>query len=456
LGVEGVRYMIADGGRVSFKFSWGAPSCVPATVFETSGAQLGIDEIETLFKTKDVCFLSEVMNVPGVLNDDPEVIGKINLAKSYSKVVDGHAPSLGGKDLAKYISYGISTDHECITESEALEKLQLGMKVLIREGSAAKNFNDLISVAKVYPDECMFCSDDKHPDDLRLGHINTMVKKAVRYGLDVMDALRIATLNPVNHYNLDIGLLREGDPADFLVIDNLFDFTILKTFINGSLVAENGNTLIKAQSKKIVNNFKAKEKGTDEFSIIHKNGKVNIIRVIDGQLITERSQEEPKAVKGFLASDPDRDILKIAVINRYGDRIPSIAFVQNFGLKSGAIGSSVAHDSHNIVAVGVDDNDLCKVVNLIIKNKGGIGAVCGDREMILPLPIAGIMSNLSSKEVAQRYTDIDMFAKELGSSLRSPFMTLSFMALLVIPEIKLSDKGLFDGKNFSFIDLYSC
>jgi len=249
LGVEGVRYMIADGGRVSFKFSWGAPSCVPATVFETSGAQLGIDEIETLFKTKDVCFLSEVMNVPGVLNDDPEVIGKINLAKSYSKVVDGHAPSLGGKDLAKYISYGISTDHECITESEALEKLQLGMKVLIREGSAAKNFNDLISVAKVYPDDCMFCSDDKHPDDLRLGHINTMVKKAVRYGLDVMDALRIATLNPVNHYNLDIGLLREGDPADFLVIDNLFDFTILKTFINGSLVAENGNTLIKAQSK---------------------------------------------------------------------------------------------------------------------------------------------------------------------------------------------------------------
>jgi len=456
LGVEGVRYMIADGGRVSFKFSWGAPSCVPATVFETSGAQLGIDEIETLFKTKDVCFLSEVMNVPGVLNDDPEVIGKINLAKSYSKVVDGHAPSLGGKDLAKYISYGISTDHECITESEALEKLQLGMKVLIREGSAAKNFNDLISVAKVYPDECMFCSDDKHPDDLRLGHINTMVKKAVRYGLDVMDALRIATLNPVKHYNLDVGLLRHGDPADFLVIDNLFDFTILKTFINGSLVAENGNTLIKAQSKKIVNNFKAKEKGTDEFSIIHKNGKVNIIRVIDGQLITERSQEEPKAVKGFLASDPDRDILKIAVINRYGDRIPSIAFVQNFGLKSGAIGSSVAHDSHNIVAVGVDDNDLCKVVNLIIKNKGGIGAVCGDREMILPLPIAGIMSNLSSKEVAQRYTDIDMFAKELGSSLRSPFMTLSFMALLVIPEIKLSDKGLFDGKNFSFIDLYSC
>ncbi len=456
LGVEGVRYMIADGGRVSFKFSWGAPSCVPATAFETSGAQLGIDEIETLFKTKDVCFLSEVMNVPGVLNDDPEVIGKINLAKSYSKVVDGHAPSLGGKDLAKYISYGISTDHECITESEALEKLQLGMKVLIREGSAAKNFNDLISVAKVYPDECMFCSDDKHPDDLRLGHINTMVKKAVRYGLDVMDALRIATLNPVKHYNLDVGLLRHGDPADFLVIDNLFDFTILKTFINGSLVAENGNTLIKAQSKKIVNNFKAKEKGTDEFSIIHKNGKVNIIRVIDGQLITERSQEEPKAVKGFLASDPDRDILKIAVINRYGDRIPSIAFVQNFGLKSGAIGSSVAHDSHNIVAVGVDDNDLCKVVNLIIKNKGGIGAVCGDREMILPLPIAGIMSNLSSKEVAQRYTDIDMFAKELGSSLRSPFMTLSFMALLVIPEIKLSDKGLFDGKNFSFIDLYSC
>lgn len=455
LGVDGVRYMIDNGGRVPFKFSWGAPSCVPATAFETAGGQLGIDEIESLFKAKDVCFLSEVMNVPGVLNDDPEVIGKINIARSYKKVVDGHAPGLSGKDLAKYISCGISTDHECILESEALEKLKLGMKILIREGSAAKNFNDLISVAKVYPDDCMFCSDDKHPDDLRLGHINAMIKKAVRYGLDVMDVLRIATLNPIEHYSLDVGLLREGDPADFLVIDNLFDFTILKTFINGDLVAENGNTLIKTQNKKIVNNFKAKEKSIDEFSLKHKNGKVNVIRAIDGQLITERLQEEPEIVNGVLVSDPDRDILKIVVINRYQDRPPSIAFVRNFGLKEGAIGSSVAHDSHNIVAVGIDDNDLCKVVNLIIKNKGGISTVCGDREMILPLPIAGIMSDLSSEEVAQRYTDLDMFAKELGSSLRSPFMTLSFMALLVIPDIKLSDRGLFDGKNFKFIDLYS-
>jgi len=456
LGVEGVRYMIDDGGRVPFKFSWGVPSCVPATAYETSGAKLGIAEVETLLKTKDGHFLSEVMNVPGVLNDDPEVIGKINIARSYKKVVDGHAPNLGGKELEKYISYGISTDHECLTESEALEKLQLGMKVLIREGSAAKNFNDLISVAKVYPNDCMFCSDDKHPDDLRLGHINAMIKKAVRYGLEVMDVLRIATLNPIKHYNLDVGLLREGDPADFLVIDNLFDFNILKTFINGDLVAENGTALIKAQSKKIVNNFNVREKDIDEFSLKNKNREVNVIRAIDGQLITERLQEEPKVVKGFLVSDPDRDILKIAVIDRYEDRPPSIAFVKNFGLKEGAIGSSVAHDSHNIVAVGVDDNDLCEVINLIIKNRGGIGAVCGEREKILPLPIAGIMSDLSSEEVAQRYTDIDMFAKELGSALRSPFMTLSFMALLVIPEIKLSDKGLFDGKNFSFIDLYSC
>jgi len=348
-----------------------------------------------------------------------------------------------------------STDHECISESEALEKIRSGMKIQIREGSAAKNFNDLIPIARDNSDVCMFCSDDKHPNDLRLGHINLMVKRAVHYGLDVMDVLRIATLNPVRHYNVSVGLLQPGDPADFLVIDNLYNFKILKTFINGRLVAEGGKTLIKEQNKKIVNNFNIKEKNIHDFSLKKKRGKVNVIGAIDGQLVTERLLEEPRVVKDYLLSDPERDIVKIAVINRYQEMTPSIGFVKNFGLKRGAIGSSVAHDSHNIVVVGVDDNDICKAVNLIVKNKGGISAVYGNREMIVPLPVAGIISDLNCDEVSQRYTELDRFAKELGSSLRAPFMTLSFMALLVIPEIKLSDRGLFDGRNFDFMDLYS-
>ena len=455
LGINGVRYMIEDGAHVPFKFSWGAPSCVPATAYETSGAEIGVDQVEDLLKMEDVHFLSEVMNVPGVLNNDPEVIAKINLAHFYNKVIDGHAPNLRGKELEKYISYGISTDHECISESEALEKIRSGMKIQIREGSAAKNFNDLIPIVRDNSDVCMFCSDDKHPNDLRSGHINRMVKRAVHYGLDVMDVLRIATLNPVRHYNVSVGLLQPGDPADFLVIDNLYNFKILKTFINGRLVAEGGKTLIKEQNKKIVNNFNSKEKNIHDFSLKKKRGKVNVIGVIDGQLVTERLLEEPRVVKDYLLSDPERDIVKIAVINRYQEMTPSIGFVKNFGLKRGAIGSSVAHDSHNIVVVGVDDNDICKAVNLVIKNKGGISAACGNREMILPLPVAGIISDLSCKEVSQRYTELDRFAKELGSSLMAPFMTLSFMSLLVIPEIKLSDRGLFDGRKFDFMDLYS-
>ena len=455
LGMDGVRYMIEDGAHVPFKFFWGAPSCVPATAYETSGAEIGVDQVEDLLRMEDINFLSEVMNVPGVLNNDPEVIAKINLAQSYNKVIDGHAPNLGGEELEKYISYGISTDHECLSESEALEKIQSGMKIQIREGSAAKNFNDLISVARDHSDVCMFCSDDKHPDDLRAGHINLLVKRAVHYGLDVMDVLRIATLNPVRHYNLSVGLLQPGDPADFLVIDNLSNFKILKTFISGRLVAEGGKTLIKEQDKKIVNNFNVKEKNIHDFALKRKRGKINIIGAIDGQLVTERLLEEPRVVKDYLISDPERDILKIAVINRYQEMPPSIGFVKNFGLKRGAIGSSVAHDSHNIIVLGVDDNDICKAVNLIIKNKGGISAACGNREMILTLPVAGIISDLSCKEVSQRYIELDGFAKELGSSLRAPFMTLSFMALLVIPEIKLSDRGLFDGRKFDFMDLYS-
>ena len=455
MGVDGVRYMVDDGTSVPFKFFWGAPSCVPATAFETSGWRIDADQVKALFEKESVGFLSEVMNVPGVLQGDHDLLAKINLAKSFNKVIDGHAPGLRGKELEKYISSGISTDHECFSKSEALEKIRFGMKIQIREGSAAKNFDALIPIAKKHANKCMFCSDDKHPEDLMVGHINKMVKRAINYGVDTIDVLRIASLNPIRHYGLDVGLLQAGDPADFLVIDNLKDLNILKTFINGRLVAKDGKTLIEESRKRIVNNFNTKAKRVHDVAIKDQNRKINIIEAVDGELITNQILDEVKVVNGYIVSGPEGDILKIVVINRYKDSAPSIGFVKNFGLKKGAIGSSIAHDSHNIISVGVDDMDICRAVNIIIKNKGGLSAVCGDTGKVLPLPVAGIMSDLNYIEVSKRYIELDRFAKELGSQLKAPFMTLSFMGLLVIPEIKLSDKGLFDVSKFEFMDLFA-
>ena len=455
MGVAGVRYMIKDAALVPFKFFWGAPSCVPATDKETSGARIGVKEVRSLLAMDEVACLSEVMNVPGVLQNDPDLWAKLNLARLSQKPIDGHAPGLGGEALAQYISSGISTDHEAYTREEALEKIQLGMKIQIREGSAARNLDELIPIAKQNADSCMFCSDDMHPDDLLAGHINLMVKRAIESGVDHMDTLRMASLNPIRHYRLDIGLLREGDPADFLVIDNFSSMTILKTVTNGMLVAHGGRTLIEESKKGIINNFNIREKSVHEFALKNRGGRVHVIAALDGQLVTNHMLEKPKVADGFLVSDTDRDLLKITVVNRYVDSPPAIGLVKNFGLKRGGIASSVAHDSHNIIAVGVEDVDICRAVNNIIRGKGGISAVCGDREEFLPLPVGGIMSDLSFGEVAKRYTDLDRFAKALGSQLRAPFMTLSFMALLVIPEIKLGDKGLFDVRRFEFMDLFA-
>jgi len=455
MGIDGIRYMITDGNSVPFKFYWGASSCVPATSYETAGARIDTDEVQALLKIDNVRCLSEMMNFPGVLGDDPTVMAKIDLAKLHKKVIDGHAPGLSGKELEKYISSGISTDHECFSKSEALEKIRFGMKIQIREGSAAKNFDALIPIAKKHPNTCMFCSDDKHPEDLVVGHINAMVKKAIHYGVDTIDVLRMASLNPIRHYGLDVGLLQIGDPADFLVIDNLRDLTILKTFINGRLVAKDGKTLIKESSKRIVNNFNTTEKEVNDFAIKNQNRNIHIIEAIDGELITNKILDKAKVINNYIVSDTRRDILKIVVINRYKDLSPSIGFVKNFGLKKGAIGSSIAHDSHNIISVGVNDIDICRAVNIIIKNRGGLSAVGGETEKVLPLPIAGIMSDLNYLEVSKKYIEMDRFVKELGSQLKAPFMTLSFMALLVIPEIKLSDKGLFDVSKFEFMDLFA-
>ncbi len=452
-GMKGVDFMIENGKQVPFKFYFGAPSCVPATVFETAGAALNAVQVDTLLAKDEINYLSEMMNFPGVLHHDEEVEAKINSAKIYNKPVDGHAPGLRGEAAKKYIEAGISTDHECFTKEEGLDKLQYGMKILIREGSAAKNFEALIDLLNDYEDDIMFCSDDKHPDSLVKGHINELCKRAVAKGIDIFKVLKAACINPVSHYNMNVGLLKAGDDADFIVVKDLENFHVISTYINGMLVAENGSSKIAATKSILINNFNCKNKSVLDFNFKIKDNtsKLIAIEALDGQLITNKLTFNPKIVNDLYVSDIDNDILKMVVINRYKEAPVSMAFVKNFGLKKGAIASSVAHDSHNIIAVGADDESLCRAVNLIIEKKGGIS--CADAAMasfdkILPLPVAGLMSNDDGYKVAKKYTELDNAARKLGSKLSAPFMTLSFMALLVIPHVKLSDLGLFDGDDF--------
>ncbi len=455
LGTDGVRFMINNGKLVPFRFFFGAPSCVPATAFETSGASIGVDEIEDLLQSDDVLYLSEMMNFPGVLNGDPEVMQKLALAQKYGKPVDGHAPGLRGPAAERYIRAGISTDHECFTKQEAVEKIGYGMKILIREGSAAKNFDALSDLIDEYPDSVMLCSDDRHPDDLMEGHIDGIVRRAIAKGCDIMNVLRSCTLNPVKHYSLPAGLLRKGDPADLIIVDDLENFRVRSTFINGVKVAENGKSLIKEQPVKPVNVFHASRVKTDSIRVKAAGRMLRIIGATDGQLITKEILAEPLVKDGNAISDTDRDILKIVVKDRYHDAPPAVAFIHGLGLKEAAIASSVAHDSHNIICAGTDDELISEAINSLIRAKGGIALVTPRVTRVLPLPFGGIMSADNGYEVAQEFTSISESARKAGSPLQAPFMTLSFMALLVIPELKLSDRGLFDGNNFRFTENFA-
>lgn len=455
-GMEGVEFMIDNGNTVPFKFNFGAPSCVPATIFETAGAELNHDDVKKLLERPEIKYLSEMMNFPGVLYKDEEVLKKIAAAHELGKPVDGHAPGLRGDAVQQYIDAGIYTDHECFTAEEALDKLQRGMKILIREGSAAKNFEALIDLLNDWPEMMMFCSDDKHPDSLVESHINELCARAVAEGIDIFNVLQAACINPVLHYKLDVGTLKVGDFADFIVAEDLTTFKIKQTYIDGILLAEGGKVVgdwVKhIADRESVNQFSCSLKNEKDF-IYPFSGQTEIpvIEALDGQLITKKLFHKPKVDNGNIISDLENDILKMVVVNRYHDAPIAVSFVKNFGLKNGAIASSVAHDSHNIIAVGIDDRSICEAVNLIIKETGGVAALGSGKEEILPLPVAGLMSNHNGYEVAERYTSIDKFAKELGSTLIAPFMTLSFMALLVIPHLKLSDKGLFDGDEFKFL-----
>jgi adenine deaminase len=445
--------MIQNGKQVPFHFFFGAPSCVPATEFETAGAAIRSDEVEKLLSNPDIYYLSEMMNFPGVLFKDEEVLKKIAAAHKFGKPVDGHAPGLRGAQAKQYIEAGISTDHECFTKEEALDKLKYGMKILIREGSAAKNFEALYELIDEYASMTMLCSDDKHPDSLLEGHINKLCARAVAKGMDVFNVLRAACVNPVHHYKLPTGLLKVGDPANFIVVKDLTTFDVAQTYINGALVAENGQSYIKAVLADAINQFDAApitEKDIQIEAALYpsKDNLIPVIEAIDEQLITNCLWETPSIEAGYLKSNIERDILKIVVYNRYHKTAPKVAFIKNFGFKHGAIASTVAHDSHNIIAVGVNDTEIVNAINLVIKEKGGISCVKDGVDKVLGLPVAGLMSLEDPYEVATQYTAIDKMAKSLGSKLGAPFMTLSFMALLVIPHLKLSDKGLFDGDQF--------
>ena len=452
-GLEGVHYMINNGKKVPFHFFFGAPSCVPATEFETAGATIRSEAVAELLASKDIYYLSEMMNFPGVLYKDEEVMKKIAAAHQAGKPVDGHAPGLRGEEAKKYIEAGISTDHECFTLEEALDKLEHGMKILIREGSAAKNFEALYELLDDHPNHTMLCSDDKHPDSLLEGHINVLCARAVAKGIDQFNVLKAACINPVKHYQLPTGLFQVGDPANFIVVKDLIEFKVLQTYINGNKVAENGESLIPMIQEKSINQFNALPLSENDLKIHtstypNQEGRIPVIEAIDGQLITNCLWELASIKGNEINADAGKDILKIVVYNRYHAAAPKMAFIKNFGFRSGAIASTVAHDSHNIIAVGVSDQEIVSAINAVIQAQGGISCVQDEKIKILGLPVAGLMSVEDPYQVAAAYTEIDLMAKSLGSPFGSPFMTLSFMALLVIPHLKLSDKGLFDGTAF--------
>ena len=457
LGLSGIDFMAQDSHRTPFRIFWGAPSCVPATAFETAGARIGLEELEQLFASGTTHYLSEMMNYPGVLANSPEVIEKLAIAARHSAPVDGHAPGLTGAEAARYAAAGISTDHECATLQEAEDKLRAGMSILIREGSAARNFDALHPLISQWPERVMLCSDDKHPDDLLAGHLNSLITRALALGHDLFTVLRCASLNPVRHYRLPVGLLRVGDFMDAVAVHDLESFSVASTWIKGQQVTAEGQSLLPHLPTKPLNRFAAHTITPEDLSLPvppnESSPRIRVIQALDGELLTPAVVRDARVEQGQLVPDTERDLLLLAVINRYRSALPAVAFIEGFGLQEGALASSVAHDSHNIVAVGTRADEICAAVNAIIREEGGIAVAGSDEVSVLPLPIAGLMSDRDGDSVGQRYQALNQQARAMGSTLRAPFMTLSFMALLVIPELKLSDQGLFDGQRFEFVNL---
>jgi len=452
LGIPGIDFMLESASHRSFKFCFGAPSCVPATKFETAGAELGVEEVTGLLDRPEIGYLSEVMNFPAVLSRDPEMMAKIAAAVTAGKPVDGHAPGLRGEQAAKYAAAGIQTDHECTTLEEALDKIAAGMWISIREGSAAKNFAALESLLRTHPQHCMLCTDDLHPNALVRGHMNRLAARALAGGAELFDVLRCAHLHPVEHYGLRVGRLRPGDPADWIRVADLTNFEVLETWIEGVKVAGEGRDFWDFLPSPQLRRCRGGQVGPEGFRVRARQDTttVRVIEVEDGQLVTGAGNAVLQAEQGWMAPNPEMDVLKIAVVNRYAEAPPALGFIRGFGLKRGAIASTVAHDSHNLVAVGTSDEALAGACNKLLESGGGVCATDGSRCEFLPLPIAGLMSNQPGDGVAADYERVAGMARSLGSNLQDPFMTLSFMALLVIPDLKLSDRGLFSGASFAF------
>ncbi|MFO8235118.1 MAG: adenine deaminase [Bacteroidales bacterium] len=455
LGEEGINFMVENGEKVPFKFYFGVPSCVPATPFETSGSILGANIVEELINKKQHLYLAEMMNFPGVINEDPEVMKKIEAAKKAGKPIDGHAPGLRGKDAQKYIDAGISTDHECMDIEEARERISMGMKIQIREGSAAKNFHALYPLIYESPGQVMLCSDDKHPDDLIDSYLEVLIKTGLEKKINLFHMLRAATVNPVRHYNLNVGLLQEGDPADLAIVDDLTNFNVLKTYIDGNVVFGDDKSYIETSDIVPLNIMEATPIEPVDIEVEDKGLPVRVIEAMDSQLYTMSKELFPLSSKGVLISDTQKDILKVVVYNRYKNYPPSIGFIKNFNLKYGAIATSIAHDSHNIIAVGVEDESIVKAINQLINQKGGITIANGNEIFSLKLEIAGLMTHQSAEVVAKQYKRLTEIAQDLGCKFMSPFMTLSFMALPVIPELKITDRGLFDVQKFEYTGLFA-
>lgn len=457
MGKEGVYFMIEDGKKVPFSFYFGAPSCVPATPFDSSGAVLGTEDINELLSNDDISFLSEMMNFPGVINRQEDVVRKLQLAVEKNKPIDGHAPGLSGEDLKKYVSAGISTDHECFTLEEAREKIKLEMKIQIREGSAAMNFEALHPLIAESPDQIMFCTDDCHPNDFMHGHINKIVKKALAGGYDLYDVLRAASLNARDHYRLQVGILQEGDFADFIVVNDLHRFEVEETWIKGYRVYANHTFQWKRPEVHSINNFKSRKVKAEEIVVAAPDSlpKIHVIQALDNELITKSFVTDPLVQKGIVMSDTGKDILKVVVVNRYTLKRAAAGFIHGFGLENGAIGSSIAHDSHNLIAIGVNDRDILRVLNALMETGGGIAVSAGENLHQMALPVAGLMSMDPVSRVAQMYQELDERAHQLGCRLNAPFMTLAFMSLLVIPDLKIGDNGLFDVKKFNYTSLFT-
>ena len=477
LGIDGVEAMIENAKQVPFNFYFTAPSCVPATSFETSGATLDSSDVEYLLKKDEIVALGEMMNFPGVINDDEEVVRKLELAKQYGKPIDGHAPLLSGEDLDKYLEHGISTDHECSNIVEAVEKKLKGMKIMVRDGSSAMNMEGLFDIYKDdlflhYEEEFnvfknifgnriysplfdFIVSDDKHPNDLIKGHLNLSIKKAVDLGIDVLKAIHMVTINPAQHYKLNCGAIMAGVKADFIVVDSIYKGKVLKTFIGGECVFDGENVLFDVPEIEAANTINASKKTAADFDI-HYDGdecEVNVIESLDGELLTKKVTAKLNVKDRIVQADINQDVLKIAVVERYGGDTVANAFIKGFELKNGAIASSIAHDSHNIIVIGCDSETMAQAVNQIIDDGGGISIVSSDFNHSLALPIAGLMSNEDAYDVAHNVGILRSMARDLGCQLEAPFLTMAFMALLVIPSIKISDKGLFDGDNFEFMDV---